>query len=91
MDLATIKTKAEGLGIDTAALKGKKKAEIVHAIQAAEGHDTCYGSRTEGCPYVLCCFMVDCYKEAKAAQKPKAPAKKAATKKAAAPARKRKA
>lgn len=79
MDLATIKTKAVGVGIDQASLKGMKKAEIVHAIQAAEGYDTCYGSRTEGCPYVLCCFMADCYKEARAAQKPAPTRKKAAT------------
>ncbi len=79
MDLATIRKKAVGLGIDQAGLKGKKKAEIVHAIQAAEGYDTCYGTRTEGCPYVLCCFMADCYKEARAARKPKAPRKKTST------------
>lgn len=70
MDLSAIKKKAQGLGVDTARMAKMKKADLVRAIQTAEGNTACYASRTEGCPYVLCCFMVDCYKDAKAAQKP---------------------
>jgi hypothetical protein len=76
MDLATVKSKAEGLGINTSALKSVKKADLVKMIQTAEGHTACYGSTAEGCPHVLCCFMTDCYKDAKAAQKKPAVVKK---------------
>lgn len=68
MDLSEIKKKAASVGIDTTKMAKATKSTIIRAIQTAEGHTACYASRTEGCPHVLCCFMVDCYKDAKAAQ-----------------------
>lgn len=75
MDLSAIKQKAQGLGIDLSTLKKAKKVDLVRAIQSKEGNAPCFATRTEGCPYVLCCFMSDCYAEAAKLAAPKAGAK----------------
>lgn len=54
-----IKDKAKGLGINPGKMK---KAELIHAIQSAEGHNPCFGRSNGQCPYVDCCFMGDCLK-----------------------------
>lgn len=69
MNLAEVRNRAEVLGINTGDMKKMSKTELIHTIQFTEGHTTCYATRTDNCPYVLCCFMADCYKEAKARQK----------------------
>ena len=73
MDLATVKKKAEAVGIDTTTMKKLAKTQLIRLVQSREGHSACYGTVSEGCPYVLCCFMVDCYKEAKRAKAKKKP------------------
>ena len=60
MRLSEIKAKAKALGVDSGKLK---KADLIRAIQRAEGYPDCYGSRTSGCPYTDCCFVTDCMAE----------------------------
>jgi len=59
MKMAEIKDKAKALGINPGKMK---KTELIHAIQAAEGHNPCFGRSNGQCPYVDCCFMGDCLK-----------------------------
>ena len=59
MGMPEIRTKAKGLGITPGKLK---KAELIHAIQAAEGCTPCFGWSNGQCVYVDCCFMKDCLK-----------------------------
>ena len=40
----------------------KQKAELVHAIQQAEGYTPCFGRSTGDCAYTDCCFREDCFK-----------------------------
>jgi len=57
--MSYIKQKAKGLGI----IPGKmKKAELIHAVQIAEGCTPCYGRSNGQCPHTDCCFMKDCLK-----------------------------
>ena len=59
MTMPEIKAKAKGLGL----VPGKmKKAELIHAIQAAESCTQCFGRSDGHCPYTDCCFMQDCLK-----------------------------
>jgi len=59
MKMGEIKMKAKNLAI---APRRMKKAELIHAIQMAEGCTPCFGSSNGQCPYVDCCFMADCLK-----------------------------
>jgi hypothetical protein len=78
MDLTDIRKKAEELGINAESMQKMTKAETIRAIQGAEGNTACFGTKTDGCPHVLCCFMTDCYTEGKRKARPAAPkAKKA--------------
>jgi hypothetical protein len=59
MGLPEIRTKALALGLTP----GKtRKAELIHAIQMAEGHNPCFGRSNADCRYTDCCFMPDCLK-----------------------------
>jgi hypothetical protein len=61
MNVAEIRKYAEGKGVDPGRLK---KAELIRAIQAAEGNPTCYGSeRKFRCPETGCLWDKDCKKE----------------------------
>lgn len=60
MKMTDIGKKAKDLGIEPA---GMKKADLVHAIQRAEGNTECYGQFGTGCPFTSCCFRSDCRKE----------------------------
>lgn len=60
MKLKDIQAKARGLGIEPGR---QKKKDLIHAIQRAEGYTACYGTFTEACPYLNCCFRADCKKE----------------------------
>ena len=59
MRAVEIKKKAKGLGITPGKMK---KAELIHAIQQAEGHVPCFGKSDGQCYYTDCCFMRDCLK-----------------------------
>ena len=57
---AELMAEAKDLGI-----KGRskmKKAELIHAIQVAEGCTPCFGRSGGQCSYIDCCFMKDCLK-----------------------------
>jgi hypothetical protein len=59
MNMPEIKMKAKMLGITPGKMK---KAELIHAIQQAEGCTSCFGRSGGHCSYVDCCFMKDCLK-----------------------------
>jgi len=59
MNMPEIRLKAEALGITPGKMK---KAELIHAIQRAEGYRPCFGTSNGRCPYTDCCFMKDCLK-----------------------------
>ena len=59
MKMDEIKAKAKDLGI---APRRMRKAELIHAIQMAEGCTPCFGMSNGQCPSVDCCFMADCVK-----------------------------
>lgn len=54
-----IKEKAKNLGITPGKMK---KAELIHAIQHAEGNTACFGRSDGQCGNIDCCFMQDCLK-----------------------------
>ncbi len=59
MKLNEIKEKAKSLGINAGKMK---KAELIHAIQQAEGNTPCFGRSNGQCPHTNCCFIDDCLK-----------------------------
>jgi len=59
MNMPEIRVKAEALGITPGKMM---KAELIHAIQQAEGYTPCFGRSNGQCPYTDCCFMKDCLK-----------------------------
>jgi hypothetical protein len=59
MKVLVIKEKAKSLGIRPGKMK---KAELIHAIQQAEGYTRCFGSSDGECQYPDCCFRGDCLK-----------------------------
>ena len=54
-----IKKKAESFGIKPGKMK---KADLIHAIQIAEGNTPCFGRSNGQCSNYDCCFMKDCLK-----------------------------
>jgi hypothetical protein len=59
MSMQDIRKKAQALGI----VPGKKtKAELIHAIQQAEGCTPCFGKSNGQCSQTGCCFRHDCLK-----------------------------
>jgi len=59
MGMPEIRVKAKALGITPGKMK---KADLIHAIQVAEGCMPCFGKSDGQCSYVDCCFMGDCFK-----------------------------
>lgn len=59
MTVAEIKAKAKTLGVEPGKMK---KAELIHAIQAAEGCTPCFGRSNGDCPWMQCCWRADCFK-----------------------------
>ena len=57
--LAKIRTKAKQLGLNPGKMN---KVELIHTMQVAEGYNPCYGRSNGQCPYMECCFRVDCLK-----------------------------
>jgi hypothetical protein len=39
---------------------GVKKADLIRKVQKAEGNFDCFGTATEYCDQVWCCFREDC-------------------------------
>jgi hypothetical protein len=61
MKISEVKAKAKAVGIEAGKMK---KAELIRAIQRAEGYNACYGSeQAKDCPQIACCFIVDCQAE----------------------------
>jgi len=59
MKMPEIREKAKALGIT----QGKmKKAQLIHAIQKAEGYTPCFGTSNGQCVQTNCCFIQDCLK-----------------------------
>jgi hypothetical protein len=59
MKMTELKQKAGVLGVTPGKMK---KAQLIHAIQQAEGYPPCFERSTGICPYVDCCFRDDCLK-----------------------------
>ncbi len=59
MKMLEIKEKARALGINPGKMN---KAELIHAIQTAEGNTPCFGKSNGHCPHTNCCFVEDCLK-----------------------------
>jgi len=57
LKMPEIKKKAKTLGVEAGKLK---KAELILAIQKAEGNTPCFGTGTPACPYLACCWREDC-------------------------------
>ena len=58
MKMSDIKKKAKSLGIKVGI--GSKKADLIRAIQTAEGNTACFGSGDKSCPHMDCCWRTDC-------------------------------
>jgi hypothetical protein len=58
LTMTQIKDKAKLLGITPGKMK---KAELIHAIQVAEGCTPCYGRSHGNCPWIQCCWRGDCF------------------------------
>ncbi len=61
MKMTDVKLKAQALGIQPGKMR---KMQLIHNIQASEGYEQCYGTRTT-CPFNDCCFRKDCFQTAK--------------------------
>jgi hypothetical protein len=57
MSMPEVKMKAKTLGLK---LGKTRKAELIQAIQTAEGCTPCFGKSDDRCSYIDCCFMKDC-------------------------------
>lgn len=59
MKMLEVKEKAKNLGITVGKMK---KADLIHAVQTAEGNTPCFGWANGHCPNTDCCFIDDCLK-----------------------------
>ena len=57
MTVKELQKMAKGLGIKAAKLR---KAEMIRAIQTAEGNFDCFDTATDYCDQVSCLFRSDC-------------------------------
>ncbi len=60
MKIQDIRSKAKEMGINSF---GKTKAELIRAIQKAEGNFDCYGTATDYCDQLDCSFRSSCLGE----------------------------
>ena len=59
MRIDEVRERAKDLGLATTARM--RKAEVIRAIQRAEGHQDCFGSAWRyDCPWFDCCWRGDC-------------------------------
>ncbi len=62
MNMTEIRDRAVAVGL--AGVGKLRKAELIRAIQQAEGNNDCYGADwRHGCGEMLCCWRGDCLKE----------------------------
>ncbi len=59
MKMTELRKKAKELGIKPGKLK---KADLVHAIQAAEGNPQCFTTAVDYCDQSDCAYREDCFK-----------------------------
>jgi hypothetical protein len=59
IQIGEIREKAKSIGITPGKMK---KAELIRAIQTAEGNQPCFGRSGGECIYTNCCFIQDCLK-----------------------------
>jgi hypothetical protein len=52
-----IRKKARALNLDPGRMK---KADLIRAIQTAEGYTPCFATAAGDCPYTDCCWRDDC-------------------------------
>ena len=57
MTVNELQKMAKELGIKTT---GLRKAEMIKAIQGAEGNFDCFGTATDNCDQLSCLFREDC-------------------------------
>jgi len=57
MNIAKVREKARGLGIKP---YGMKKLDLIREIQKKEGNFPCFGTATDYCDQMGCCFREDC-------------------------------
>ncbi|MHC4353749.1 MAG: SAP domain-containing protein [Planctomycetota bacterium] len=57
MKMPEVRVKARSLGLTPGR---RRKAELIHAIQMAEGYSPCFGRSDGRCANHTCCFMRDC-------------------------------
>ena len=57
MKMPEVRVKARSLGLTPGR---SKKAELIHAIQMAEGYTPCFGRSGGHCSNLACCFIEDC-------------------------------
>ena len=62
MKMQDVRTKAKELGIKSF---GKTKAALIREIQEKEGNFPCYGTATDSCDQLQCCFRSSCLEEGK--------------------------
>ncbi len=60
MKMQEVRTKAKALRINSF---GKKKADLIREIQQKEGNFSCYGTATDYCDQLDCCFRSSCLGE----------------------------
>lgn len=57
MTIADVKKKAKEMGINAGRMK---KADLIQAIQVAEGNSPCFGTAAGYCDQADCCWAEDC-------------------------------
>ncbi len=57
MKVTDIKERAKKLGINPGKLK---KSDLILCIQKTEGSTLCFGTGTDACPHMNCCWREDC-------------------------------
>jgi hypothetical protein len=62
MKMQEVRAKAKALGLKNTF--GLSKMELIQMIQRAEGNFDCFGSATDYCDQLHCCFKEDCLKPA---------------------------
>jgi hypothetical protein len=62
MKIADIKKRAADMGLT---LQAQKKADLIRAIQKAEGNDQCFSSGRNSCDQISCCWRDDCLPKGK--------------------------
>ena len=60
MTTRDIRKRAEAMGLK---IDSDNKADLIRAIQAAEGNPQCYHSGQTSCDQTACCWLEDCIPE----------------------------